>query len=91
MNDFCDLLGTPYAPVSKIAPVKGVLGLFQGGKKWVFFNFLLLCAILCIISSNFNPLLFFNVLQIYDIADLSEVHFVNFLESKVYIIRRVSS
>ena len=22
MNDFCDLLGTPYAPVSKIAPVK---------------------------------------------------------------------
>ena len=21
-NDFCDLLGTPYAPVSKIAPVK---------------------------------------------------------------------
>ena len=23
MNDFCDLLGTPYAPVSKIAPVKG--------------------------------------------------------------------
>ena len=21
MNDFCDLLGTPYAPVSKIAPV----------------------------------------------------------------------
>ena len=20
MNDFCDLLGTPYAPVSKIAP-----------------------------------------------------------------------
>ena len=25
MNDFCDLLGTPYAPVSKIAPVKGQL------------------------------------------------------------------
>ena len=24
MNDFCDLLGTPYAPVSKIAPVNGV-------------------------------------------------------------------
>ena len=24
MNDFCDLLGTPYAPVSKIAPVKRV-------------------------------------------------------------------
>jgi hypothetical protein len=23
MNDFCDLLGSPYAPVSKIAPVKG--------------------------------------------------------------------
>ena len=23
INDFCDLLGTPYAPVSKIAPVKG--------------------------------------------------------------------
>jgi hypothetical protein len=23
MNDFGDLLGTPYAPVSKIAPVKG--------------------------------------------------------------------
>ena len=22
MKDFCDLLGTPYAPVSKIAPVK---------------------------------------------------------------------
>jgi hypothetical protein len=22
MNDFCDLLGTPYASVSKIAPVK---------------------------------------------------------------------
>jgi hypothetical protein len=22
MNDFCDLLGTPYPPVSKIAPVK---------------------------------------------------------------------
>ena len=22
INDFCDLLGTPYAPVSKIAPVK---------------------------------------------------------------------
>ena len=21
INDFCDLLGTPYAPVSKIAPV----------------------------------------------------------------------
>jgi hypothetical protein len=21
MNDFCDLLGTPYAPVSKIEPV----------------------------------------------------------------------
>ena len=25
INDFCDLLGTPYAPVSKIAPVKGML------------------------------------------------------------------
>ena len=25
MNDFGDLLGTPYAPVSKIAPVKGIL------------------------------------------------------------------
>ena len=25
MNDFGDLLGTPYAPVSKIAPVKGLL------------------------------------------------------------------
>ena len=24
MNDFGDLLGTPYAPVSKIAPVKAV-------------------------------------------------------------------
>ena len=24
MNDFCDLLGTPYAPVSKIAPVKRI-------------------------------------------------------------------
>ena len=23
MNEFGDLLGTPYAPVSKIAPVKG--------------------------------------------------------------------
>ena len=23
MNDICDLLGTPYAQVSKIAPVKG--------------------------------------------------------------------
>ena len=22
MNDFCELLGTPYAPVSKIEPVK---------------------------------------------------------------------
>ena len=22
INDFCDFLGTPYAPVSKIAPVK---------------------------------------------------------------------
>ena len=26
MNDFCDLLGTPYAPVSKIAPVKSIVG-----------------------------------------------------------------
>ena len=26
INDFCDLLGTPYAPVSKIAPVKAVQG-----------------------------------------------------------------
>ena len=25
MNDFGDLLGTPYAPVSKIAPVKKIL------------------------------------------------------------------
>jgi hypothetical protein len=24
MNDFCDLLGTPYAPVSKIAPVNSI-------------------------------------------------------------------
>ena len=24
MNDFGDLLGTPYAPVSKIAPVNGI-------------------------------------------------------------------
>ena len=29
MNDFCDLLGTPYAPVSKIAPVKEGLYQFQ--------------------------------------------------------------
>ena len=25
INDFCDLLGTLYAPVSKIAPVKSLL------------------------------------------------------------------
>ena len=25
MNDFGDLIGTPYAPVSKIAPVKGMV------------------------------------------------------------------
>ena len=35
---------------------------------------------------TWNPLLFFNVLQIYDIADLSEVHFVNFFEITAYII-----
>ena len=29
MNDFCDLLGTPYAPVSKIAPVKSFTYLFR--------------------------------------------------------------
>ena len=42
MNDFCDLLGTPYAPVSKIAPVKSksilyVKSLKQEGdtqKRW---------------------------------------------------------
>ena len=27
MNDFCDLLGTPYAPVSKIAPVKFIISM----------------------------------------------------------------
>ena len=29
MNDFGDLLGTPYAPVSKIAPVKMVLKMYK--------------------------------------------------------------
>ena len=28
MNDFCDLLGTPYAPVSKIGPVNKRAGLY---------------------------------------------------------------
>ena len=31
MNDFGDLLGTPYAPVSKIAPVKSVFHFFISG------------------------------------------------------------
>ena len=26
INDFCDLVGTPYAPVSKIVPVNAGLG-----------------------------------------------------------------
>jgi hypothetical protein len=29
MNDFCDLLGTPDAPVSKIAPVNTVFSIPQ--------------------------------------------------------------
>ena len=29
MNDFGDLLGTPYAPVSKIAPVKRIFVVFD--------------------------------------------------------------
>ena len=33
MNDFGDLLGTPYAPVSKIAPVKKLL-------QTIFFYFI---------------------------------------------------
>ena len=34
MNDFGDLLGTPYAPVSKIAPVKVCLKKLGIGSGW---------------------------------------------------------
>jgi hypothetical protein len=43
MNDFCDLLGTPYAPVSKIAPVKvHKLMLLKGGPPILLHNLMFL-------------------------------------------------
>ena len=38
MNDFGDLLGTPYAPVSKIAPVNRLNVLAPPGHDLVNFN-----------------------------------------------------
>ena len=39
MNDFCDLLGTPDAPVSKIASVNRKLSILSiGGARLIFMN-----------------------------------------------------
>ncbi len=67
MNDFCDLLGTPDAPVSKIASVKAKNVIFEGSvssqktKKWAilsnsdfFSTFKEVKSSICSVLNNFG-------------------------------------